>query len=216
MALMPRQIPFPPGSGNAGIGTISPPTADLQIGYFSKGGPSTILIPGTYNFEQLNLGQLGNGNMAMEWLNHIGPSDSYGIKFLVDTDHGLRGLQLQYAQPALSYGALSYQTGLYMNLAGNIAIGTTDAKGYKLAVNGPAIATSMTVKAFGNWPDYVFQPQYKLRSLAELKTYVDKHQHLPEIPSEQEVIANGLDLGEMNKLLVKKVEELTLYLIDPQ
>jgi hypothetical protein len=199
-------------SGNVGIGTTNP-TADFQIGYFNKGGPSSILIPGTYNFEQLKLGQLGNGNMAMEWLNHSGSLNSYGIKFLVDTDHGLPGLQLQYALPASSYESLSYQTGLYMNLAGSVAIGTTDAKGYKLAVNGAAIATSITVKAFANWPDYVFQPQYKLRSLAELKTYVDEHQHLPEIPSAQEVMTNGLDLGEMNRLLVKKVEELTIYLI---
>lgn len=58
---------FPPGSGNAGIGTISPPIADLQIGYFGKGGPSTILIPGTCNFEQLKLRQLGNGNKLWKW-----------------------------------------------------------------------------------------------------------------------------------------------------
>jgi hypothetical protein len=53
---------FPPGLGNAGIGTISPPIAGLQVGYFSKGGPGTILIPRTYNFEQFKLGQLGNGD----------------------------------------------------------------------------------------------------------------------------------------------------------
>jgi hypothetical protein len=62
---------FPSDSGNAGIGTISPPIADLQIGYFSKGGPSTILIPGTYNFEQLNLGQLSKIQAQSSPVNYI-------------------------------------------------------------------------------------------------------------------------------------------------
>jgi hypothetical protein len=55
-----------------------------------------------------------------------------------------------------------------------------------------------------------------LRPLSEVKTYIDQNQHLPEIPSEQEMVKNGLDVGEMNKLLMKKVEELTLYLIENQ
>jgi hypothetical protein len=64
------------------------------------------------------------------------------------------------------------------------------------------------------WSDFVFKPEYKLPTLASVKAYIDKNQHLPEIPSEQEITKNGLDLGEMNKLLLKKVEELTLYLIE--
>ncbi|NVM62181.1 hypothetical protein FHW88_000457 [Mucilaginibacter sp. SG538B] len=86
--------------------------------------------------------------------------------------------------------------------------------GYKLAVNGSAIATSVTVKLYSQWPDYVFKPNYQLPSLAEVKSYIDRNQHLPEIPSAEQVEKNGLNLGEMNKLLVKKVEELTLYLIE--
>ena len=97
---------------------------------------------------------------------------------------------------------------------GSIAIGTTDPKGYKLAVNGNAIATSMTVKLYSAWPDYVFKKDYQLPSLAEVKTYIDQNQHLPEMPSAQEIAKDGLNLGEMNKLLMKKVEELTLYLIE--
>ncbi|WPU95845.1 hypothetical protein SNE25_09980 [Mucilaginibacter sabulilitoris] len=65
-----------------------------------------------------------------------------------------------------------------------------------------------------NWPDYVFQREYQLPSLQEVKTYIDQHQHLPEVPSEEQITKEGLNLGEMNKLLMKKVEELTLYLIE--
>jgi len=97
---------------------------------------------------------------------------------------------------------------------GNVGIGTADTKGYQLAVNGNAIATSMTVKLYSAWPDYVFKPAYHLPSLTEVKTYIDQNHHLPDMPSEQEVAKDGLNLGEMNKLLTKKVEELTLYLIE--
>jgi len=97
---------------------------------------------------------------------------------------------------------------------GNVCIGTSDSKGYKLAVAGNAIAESMTVKLQANWPDYVFKKEHALMPLADLKTYIDKNQHLPEIPSADEVEKNGQDLGEMNKLLVKKMEEMTLYMIE--
>jgi hypothetical protein len=71
----------------------------------------------------------------------------------------------------------------------------------------------MTVKLYSAWPDYVFKTQYKLPALNEVKAYIDRNHHLPEMPSEQEVKDNGINLGEMNKLLTKKVEELTLYAI---
>jgi hypothetical protein len=99
-------------------------------------------------------------------------------------------------------------------MAGNLAIGTTDPKGYKLAVNGSAIAESVTVKLHGSWPDYVFKANYSLPSLADVKTYIDKNYHLPDMPSEQDVAKNGINLGEIVKLQTKKIEELTLYLIE--
>jgi delta-aminolevulinic acid dehydratase/porphobilinogen synthase len=82
-----------------------------------------------------------------------------------------------------------------------------------LAVNGSAIATSMTVQLYKVWPDYVFKSDYSLPTLSDVKTYIDQNHHLPEMPSAAEVAKDGLNLGEMNELLTKKVEELTLYLI---
>ncbi|WP_345954252.1 hypothetical protein [Mucilaginibacter sp. PAMB04168] len=98
---------------------------------------------------------------------------------------------------------------------GNLAIGTTNAHGFRLAVNGNIRAQEIKVEA-GPWPDYVFKPTYKLPSLTSVKAYIDKNQHLPEMPSKTTVAKNGVKLGEMNKLLLKKVEELTLYLIRQQ
>jgi hypothetical protein len=94
---------------------------------------------------------------------------------------------------------------------GNVGIGTatpTEA----LSVNGKIRSKEVKVET-ANWPDYVFKPSYQLTPLSEVKLYIDKNQHLPEMPSEQEIAKNGQNLGEINKLLVKKIEELTLYLI---
>lgn len=108
------------------------------------------------------------------------------------------------------------QGGAYtvLKAGGNVGIGTTDTKGYMLAVNGGAIATSMTVKLQTAWPDYVFKKDHPLPSLTEIKSFIEQNQHLPEMPTETEVAKNGINLGEMNKLLTKKIEELTLYLIE--
>ena len=97
---------------------------------------------------------------------------------------------------------------------GSLAIGTDDPKGYKFAVNGDAIFTKVKVKAFNTWPDYVFEPNFKLRSLAELEFFIKQNKHLPEVPSAAEVEQNGLDLGNSQAVLLKKIEELTLYMIE--
>ena len=62
--------------------------------------------------------------------------------------------------------------------------------------------------------DYVFEKNYKLTPLEDIKTYIDQNKHLPEVPSAKEMEKNGVQLGEMNMLLLKKIEELTLYVIE--
>lgn len=64
------------------------------------------------------------------------------------------------------------------------------------------------------FPDYVFQPNYKLRTFSELRTFINTHKHLPNMPTATEVDKNGADLGEINRVLVEKVEELTLYILE--
>ncbi|TKC02815.1 hypothetical protein [Pedobacter frigoris] len=98
--------------------------------------------------------------------------------------------------------------------AGNLGVGTTDTKGYKLAVAGNMIAESVKVKLQGTWPDYVFLPSYKIPTLQEIEKHIKEKGHLPGIPSAIEVKANGVDLGDMNAKLLQKIEELTLHLIE--
>ncbi len=63
------------------------------------------------------------------------------------------------------------------------------------------------------WPDYVFEPSYKLRSLSELETFIRQNKHLPGLPSQAEISHQGIPLVSTQKALVEKVEELTLYII---
>ncbi|MFC3199534.1 hypothetical protein ACFOET_18100, partial [Parapedobacter deserti] len=65
-------------------------------------------------------------------------------------------------------------------------------------------------------PDYVFEPGYELQALADVEAYVKKHKHLPEIPSAKNIERDGLNLAEMKLLLLKKIEGLTLHLIELQ
>lgn len=96
---------------------------------------------------------------------------------------------------------------------GNVGIGTTDTKGYLLAVAGKAVAEEIVVKLKGNWPDYVFEPGYQLRPLRDVSVFIKKNNRLPEMPSADTVRVQGINLNEMTSLLLKKVEELTLYVI---
>lgn len=113
--------------------------------------------------------------------------------------------------PASSEFVGSYPFAVNM---GKVGIGTITPD-TKLAVNGTIHAQAVKVDLIG-WPDYVLKPAYSLKPLSEVKSYIDQNHHLPEMPSEKEVADKGVDLGEMNKLLTKKVEELTLYLIKQQ
>jgi hypothetical protein len=100
----------------------------------------------------------------------------------------------------------------FFNNAGNIGLGTLNPT-EKLSVNGKIRAREIKVEAT-NWPDYVFDEGYKVGTLGGLESYIKTNKHLPEIPSAKEVEKNGIELGEMNRLLLKKVEELTLHLIE--
>lgn len=97
---------------------------------------------------------------------------------------------------------------------GRLGIGTEDPS-YKLEVNGTIRSKEVIVEATG-WPDYVFEENYNLLSLSEIEAFIKANGHLPEVPSATEVEANGITLGEMNVLLLKKIEELTLHTIEQE
>jgi hypothetical protein len=97
---------------------------------------------------------------------------------------------------------------------GNVGIGTTSPDA-KLAVKGTIHTQEVKVDLQGAVaPDYVFEKDYNLRPLPEVESYINMNKHLPEIPSARQMEEEGLHLKEMNLLLLKKVEELTLYVIE--
>ena len=95
---------------------------------------------------------------------------------------------------------------------GNVGIGTLDPQGYKLAVNGTIRAKE--IKVDSDWADFVFKKGYKLPTLEEVEQHIGEKGTLPGVPSEEEVKANGVNLAETNALLLQKIEELTLYIIE--
>ena len=89
--------------------------------------------------------------------------------------------------------------------------------GYTMAIDGKLMVEEVRVQVSDNWPDYVFDPTYDLMSIQDLKKYIEENKHLPEVPSAEELEEEGgIDVGEMNKLLLKKIEELSLYMIQLQ
>ncbi len=96
---------------------------------------------------------------------------------------------------------------------GNVGIGSYQVyDGYKLSVNGKIRAKEIQVRT--DWADFVFEKDYQLMPLAEVADFIQDNKHLPGIPSAAEVEEDGVDLGEANKLLLQKIEELTLHLIE--
>jgi hypothetical protein len=95
---------------------------------------------------------------------------------------------------------------------GNVGIGTATPS-EKLAVNGNIRAKKLKITQTG-WPDYVFEKEYKLIPLNDLEKFVLKNKHLPGVPSVSDVDKDGVDVGDTQAILLKKIEELTLYIIE--
>ncbi len=95
-------------------------------------------------------------------------------------------------------------------------VSCSDCNTYRLFVKDGIKTEKIKVEiaSASGWADYVFDKDYQLKPLEEVKSYINKNKHLPEVPSAEEAVKNGVELKEMNVILLKKVEELTLHLIE--
>ena len=207
-------------NGDVGIGTT--PTAKLDVN-------GTARISG-------NLGVGTSGSFSKISFGFSDANVNSRIAFYEHTDDGsrFRGIGMAFPDP-VNYlygvgiwsltGSNGIPTDTNMNMFigddGNVGIGTWNTFGYKLAVNGNLgvdgdidLSTSVDGNQNFNWPDYVFEKDYKLLTLDQVEEHIEEKGHLPNIPSAKEVEEKGsFSLGEMNKKLLEKVEELTLYTI---
>jgi len=101
------------------------------------------------------------------------------------------------------------------HVGGNMMIGAgSPATGYALSINGKMVCEELKVQLDAAWPDYVFDSNYTLLPLEKLELSIKQNKHLPGIPSAAQIEKDGLLIGDMQKRLLEKIEELTLYVIE--
>jgi hypothetical protein len=154
-----------------------------------------------------------------------GPTNPYMPNGFAFHDISGSGFDFVSANPSgfISWGSNFHNMGgskmIFYPTSGNLLIGSTTDNGSRLQVNGNASVngtiTTKVVKVTPNgWSDYVFDSAYKLPSLAEIELYVKANKHLPDVVSAAQVQQKGVDLGENQAAQLKKIEELTLYMIE--
>lgn len=188
--------------GKVGIGTDNPTGILHIIGDFSQNDAS---VTGTGGF--IVLGNTDEANVSID-NNEIMARNHGGIADL--------GLQADGGTITVHGGsAIDLTQKVRITNTGSVGIGLLNVPtGYKLAVNGKIIATELKVQLYENWPDYVFNSDYVLLPIQELENSIRQNGHLPGVPTAEDVCENGVDVGEMNRILLEKIEELTLYMLE--
>ncbi|APD06858.1 hypothetical protein UJ101_01339 [Flavobacteriaceae bacterium UJ101] len=128
-----------------------------------------------------------------------------------DTNGYIEGIKL--GTPTDSFYSVSMEEARINKLKVNT---DTLPDGYQVAVKGEMIIEGIMIKDFTSWPDYVFEENYPLKDLKVLEKEIQHLGHLPNVPSAKKVLKEGVDLGDMNVILLEKIEELTLYTIQQQ
>ncbi len=189
----------------------------LEVSAESTGtGSRTGILSSAFGNAGLTLGTVagrfianGNGGSGNVFglnvsVSSSGTGNKYGIYTTANTTN---------PGPGTRSWALYAQGNSYFD---NINVGTLDgAAGYKISVDGKIISEELKVKLSSNWPDYVFEEDYELMTIEDLENYINTNKHLPGVPSADKINADqGFEVGEMNKILLEKIEELTLLLIE--
>lgn len=201
-------------TGNVGVGTSSP----TELFHVNAGN-----VKVSYGNVLLDTSsiEIDGGNILMK-----GAQDLGDIIFINNSGQQYARI---YTNP-LGGRALNFTTqldntpNLFISDLGNVGVGSVNPDS-KLTVKGKIHAEEVKVDLLVP-ADYVFQkyyngtsalkPEYKLLPLKEVEDFTKKNNHLPNIPSAEEIQQNGLQLGEMTNILLEKIEELTLYIIEQQ
>lgn len=190
-------------NGRIGINTSSPSDQlDVNGDISLSGANREINLMG-------NSGELNfmNGSTREVYL------DYNGTHFFIDNNRPGGDVELD------ANNLLRFQTNnierMVIDQSGRVGIGTGNIpSGFMLAVDGNVISERVRVRLSGDWPDYVFAEDYPLLPLTDLKKTIQQEGHLPNMPDASTVQEEGQDLGEMQVLMMEKIEELTLYIIE--
>lgn len=172
--------------------------------YQSFAGPSNG-IPDITDNQRINYGWGGNGGGNLEMYSKT----------------AARKGELRFVYGGGSFGEIhfyhyngsSWSLKTKIDKNGNWGIGTTNiCPDCKLSVNGKIRATEVVIDS--GWADYVLQPSYQLRPLEEVEAFIKENQHLPGVDSAATVKEKGLDLSKTSVMMMEKIEELTLYMIE--
>jgi hypothetical protein len=186
----------------------------LSIGNWIYGSAGNISIGTAAVNQQLTV----NAGMNIDQANLNGDLPTIALTF-GNSNGGIAGEGIASNRSNTLAGTNRYGLDFYTDYAnrmsitntGNVGIGVR-APANKLEVCGTIRATEVLVQA--GWCDYVFEKDYKLRPLAAVQQFVDQNKHLPDVPSAPEIEAGGIRVAQMDSIMIKKIEELTLYLVD--
>ncbi len=186
--------------GNVGIGTTSPTGDGLTV----VGGDSG---QDFLTLERPNIGKFRFNSGGYSTRMTIGSNNV--DRFTLGWDNSEAGFAISN-----DIEFATHEHAFFIKNTGNVGIGTTDPDA-KLTVKGNIKSKEIKVEVnAGEGPDYVFEEDYNLRSLEETEEYIKAYKHLPEVPSAKVMESEGLNLKEMNLMLLQKIEELTLHMIE--
>jgi hypothetical protein len=222
-------------SGNIGLGTTAPSSMfHMPTGVLTIGNPGA--TPASYGLNSsrgIKVTAMNTTDIADVSVNYGGSFTQLSVanclacfsNFAQVNDAVIRGNSSgSFILANEGNGDIKFETGniytttkiqMRIDNIGNVGIGTGSTAlpvGDKLSVNGVIHTKEVRVDLLG-WPDFVFKKEYQLPSLQEVEKQINDKGHLANIPSAEEAEKNGILLGEMNKKLLQKVEELTLYII---
>lgn len=222
--------------GHVGIGTTASP-----LGQFFVNGWTG--INGSLYFEKStsNRSIYGQSDDNLALFANTGFSDGGGIALGADNSTGVNSgivrvvaggskSSLSTTSPETAFDILLYDQNNYSGLVsvyknGKVLIGDqtgliNTTSDYRLYVETGIITEKLKVAIASTtnnaWADYVFEDNYELKSLNEVENYITTNKHLPDVPSAKEVSENGIDVASMDATLLRKIEELTLYVIEQQ